>query len=301
MKKILVVIVLIVVVIVLAKVFDLPKNENVTQNPTEESSVKNITYVVNGETFLMVDGKAQNEISPNSATKNTLSIFGEPAEGDLNSDGVSDFAVLLQNQPGGTGVFYYAVLVVKKGEEYVPSETMLLGDRIAPQNIEIKDGRAVYNFADRKAGEPMSTAASIAKSVWVHYDKNTNEIGEWVKDFEGEANPEVMKLDMKKWIWQSATIDGKEVNPKDSSKFTIEFKKDGTFGASTDCNGIGGNYSIKDKQITFSDMMGTLMYCEGSQEDVFKGILENAESYYFTSKGELKIELKNNKGLAIFN
>ncbi len=293
MKKILIVILLIVAVIVLAKVFDLPKNENISQNPTEQSSVKNITYIVNGETFLMVDGEAQNEIAPNSATKNTLKIFGEPVEGDLNGDSVSDFAVLLQNQSGGTGVFYYAVLVMKKGEEYVPSEAMFLGDRIAPQTVEIKDGRAVYNFADRKAGEPMSAPASLAKSVWVHYDKNTNEIGEWVKDFEGEANPDVMKLDMKKWIWQTATIDGKEVKPKDSSKFTIEFKKDGTFGASTDCNGIGGNYSTKDKHITFSDMMGTLMYCDGSQEDVFKGILENAESYSFTSKGELIFKFGN--------
>ena len=47
--------------------------------------------------------------------------------------------------------------------------------------------------------------------------------------------------------------------------------------------------------------MGTLMYCEESQEDIFKGILENAESYSFTSKGELRFELKNNKGVAIFN
>jgi len=230
-----------------------------------------------------------------------FTIFGEPVEGDLDNDGDLDQALYVVEQPGGSGSFYYAVLAINNAGEYKLTEKMFLGDRIAPQNIEIKDGRAVYNFADRKAVEPMSTVASVAKSVWVHYNKNTNEIGEWVKDFEGEANPEVMKLDMKKWIWQTATIDGKEVNPKDSSKFTIEFKKDGIFGASTDCNGIGGNYSIKDKQITFSDMMGTLMYCEGSQEDVFKGILENAESYYFTSKGELKIELKNNKGLAIFN
>lgn len=230
-----------------------------------------------------------------------FTIFGEPVLGDLDADGDEDQALYVVEQPGGSGSFYYAVLAINNNQEYKLTEKMFLGDRIAPQNIQIIDGRAVYNFAERKATDPMTTPPSMAKSVWVHYDKNTNEIGEWVKDFEGEANPEVMKIDMKKWTWQTATIDGKEVKPKDSSKFTIEFKKDGTFGASTDCNGIGGNYSTKDKKIYFTEMMGTLMYCEGSQEDVFKGILENAESYSFTSKGELRFELKNSKGVAIFN
>ena len=63
---------------------------------------------------------------------------------------------------------------------------MFLGDRIAPQNINIMDGRAVYNFAERRATDPMVTPPSIGKSIWVHYDKKTNQIGEWVKDFEGE-------------------------------------------------------------------------------------------------------------------
>lgn len=63
---------------------------------------------------------------------------------------------------------------------------MFLGDRIAPQNINIMDGRAVYNFAERKADEPMTTPPSIGKSIWIHYDQINNQIGEWVKDFEGE-------------------------------------------------------------------------------------------------------------------
>lgn len=227
-----------------------------------------------------------------------FTIFGEPVLGDLDSDGDEDQALYVVEQPGGSGSFYYAVLAINNAGEYKLTGKMFLGDRIAPQNIEIKEGRAVYNFAERRANEPMTTQPSVAKSIWVHYDEKNNEIGEWVKDFEGEANPDVMKLDMQKWTWQTATIDGKVVIPKDASKFTIEFKKDGTFGASTDCNGIGGNYSTKDKQITFSDMMGTLMYCEGSQEDVFKGILDKAESYSFTSKGELILKLS--KGSATF-
>ena len=263
-----------------------------------------LIVLIAGIFFLVQNDKKNKEITPEvkgfDVGENAV-VFGEPVLGDLDADGDEDQALYVVEQPGGSGSFYYAVLAINNNQEYKLTEKMFLGDRIAPQNIQIIDGRAVYNFAERKATDPMTTPPSMAKSVWVHYDKNTNEIGEWVKDFEGEANPDVLKLDMKKWTWQTATIDGKEVKPKDSSKFTIEFKKDGTFGASTDCNGIGGNYSTKDKKIYFTEMMGTLMYCEESQEDVFRGILENAESYSFTSKGELRFELKNNKGVAIFN
>jgi len=151
------------------------------------SDVKDATYVVAGETFTLKDGKAENKYGPDSALKNTLQIFGEPVYGDLNGDGrTADAALLLQNNPGGSGTFYYAVLVMSINDTYKPTETMFLGDRIAPQNINIFDGRAVYNFAERRADEPMTTPPSMGKSVWVHYDPKTNQIGEWVKDFEGE-------------------------------------------------------------------------------------------------------------------
>ena len=153
--------------------------------------------------FLVKNDKKNKEITPEvkgfDVGENAV-VFGEPVLGDLDTDGDEDQALYVVEQPGGSGSFYYAVLAINNNQEYKLTEKMFLGDRIAPQNIQIIDGRAVYNFADRKAGEPMSTPASVAKSVWVHYDKNTNEIGEWVKDFGGEANPDVLKLDMKKWI-----------------------------------------------------------------------------------------------------
>lgn len=151
--------------------------------------VRNMSYVVNGDTFALKEGLAENEYTPGSATKNKLGIFGEPVYGDLDADGDTDAAVLLQNDPGGSGTFYYAVLVLNSGgSTYRSTNAMLLGDRIAPQTVEIHDGRAVFNFAVRKGTDPMSAQPSIGKSVWVYYDKKTGEIGEWAKGFEGESN-----------------------------------------------------------------------------------------------------------------
>lgn len=118
---------------------------------------------------------------------------------------------------------------------------------------------------------------------------------------DGEADPNRMKLDMTPWRWISAQYnDGTKIVPK-TDKFVLTFKPDGTFSASTDCNGMGGNYKAgADKTITFSNMMSTLMFCEGSQEMEFRKILEGANSYFFTGRGELIIELKFDSGTATF-
>lgn len=143
--------------------------------------VKNLSYIVNGETFNLVGGIASNEIAPSSATKNTLSIFGEPVYGDLTGDDKNDVAILLVNNPGGSGIFYYAVLAINENGNYKTTNAILLGDRIAPQTIEIHDGIALFNYAERKAGESITTPPSMGKSLWINYDAKTGQISELKK------------------------------------------------------------------------------------------------------------------------
>ena len=122
-----------------------------------------------------------------------------------------------------------------------------------------------------------------------------------VENFEGEADPKKMSLSMKKWIWQSALYnDGREVKPKRADVFTITFDGKGNFSATTDCNGVGGSYSATGEKLTFGQMMSTLMYCEASQESEFTTLLSNTDSYHFTSKGELVLNLKFDSGSVVF-
>ena len=44
---------------------------------------------------------------------------------------------------------------------------MLLGDRIAPRDVIIRNGVVVASYAERRSGEPMSTAASVDKSIYL--------------------------------------------------------------------------------------------------------------------------------------
>lgn len=119
---------------------------------------------------------------------------------------------------------------------------------------------------------------------------------------EGEANPDVMKLDMKTWNWISTTYnDGKVIKPNTSDRFKLTFTTNNkTFSVSTDCNGVGGEYTVDKNKIFFDKMMSTLMHCEGSQESDFSKSLSQVSSYHFTNKGELVFDLKYDSGVMIF-
>ena len=262
---------------------------------TTVSDPKTISYVVNGDTYTLKNGVATSSVAPDSASMNTLSIFGEPVSGDLDSDGDSDSALLLSLNTGGSGVFYYAVLALNTNGQYKSTNTLFLGDRIAPQTVEIQEGHALFNYAERRADEPMTAQPSITKSLWIQLDKTTSEIGEWVKDFEGEVYASALTLDLHPWIWIRTEYTNKESSaPKKPGSFILTFDSVSSFKAQTDCNGIGGTYEKNGSSLQLSKMMSTLMYCEGSDESEFSALLSNVSSYSFGRKGELL--LKNASG-----
>ncbi len=236
--------------------------------------------------------------------------FGNEITIDLNKDLLDDKVFIVTHSPGGSGTFYYAVGAIATGNSdapYIATSPLLLGDRIAPQTTEpgqtMADGikTVVINYADRKIGEPMTTQPSVGKSLVLKLDPKTNQFGEVVQNFEGEADPKKMSLTMKSWQWVSATYsDGKKLSPKKPETFIITFNTDKTFSVKTDCNNIGGSFKENGGTIAFENMMSTLMFCPDSQEADFSKILTETQSYFFTSKGELVFDFKFDSGSAVF-
>ncbi len=297
------IIILIIVIVAIGLIyFQLTKKDRENNIPiVSVFDVPNMSYAVGGETFTLVNGKAEKAYASDSATKNMLSIFGQPLYEDLDKDNDLDAALWLVNNPGGSGVFYYAVLAINNGNDSFTTNALLLGDRIAPQTLEFDSGRALFNYAERKVGEPMITRPSMGKSLWIQYNPQTGQIGEWVKDFEGEADPARMTLGMKTWNWISTKYNNDtEVKPIIVGRFTIAFKNDKTFSVTTDCNSMGGKYAVDKNAISFTEIFTTEMYCEGSQDSDFSKMLGEVQSYLFTSKGELILELKLDTGSMIF-
>ncbi|MDO8552653.1 MAG: Gmad2 immunoglobulin-like domain-containing protein [bacterium] len=161
-------------------------NIAVTQKGTAD--YKNAMYLIAGKPITLVDGKAEIAAAPGSESKEIVAIFGEPIFKDLDRDGDDDVLFLLTKDSGGSGTFYYVAVAVNENGLYKGTNAMFLGDRIAPQTIGFQEGRAVVNFAVRAPEESFAVAPHIGKSVWIHLDAKKFEIGEWVKDFEGEAD-----------------------------------------------------------------------------------------------------------------
>lgn len=255
------------------------------------------TYIISGQTYLLSGGKVEKEIAPDSSSKEKVAIWGTPVVGDLDADGDMDAVSFLTQELGGSGTLYFVAIAVNENGIYKGTNAMLLGDRIAPQTIEIRDGRAVVNYAVRNANEAFTTPPSVGKSIVIHFDPKANEIGELAKDFEGEADPSRMSLDAQSWKWvRTLTSNGTIIAPIAKDAFTLSFKKDGSFAMTTDCNSVGGKYVVGKNSINFKDMFATKMFCENSQESVFSAQLADVSAYQFTSKGELILELKNDSG-----
>ncbi len=284
-----------------------PSVVNDDTNTIATSTIVNMhdaTYLIEGQPVTLKNGISSVEAAPGSASKVVTQYFGNEVLHDFDNDGRVDRAFIITQNTGGSGTFYYLVVALNTGNGNIGSEAYLLGDRIAPQTTELSptnNNIIVVNYADRKAGESFAVQPSVGKTVQLLLDPATMKFGVVANNFEGEANPASMTLIQQKWNWVNVTYNnGTVIIPKIANKFTLSFKNNGTFSAATDCNGVGGEYTVTGSTISLSKMMSTLMYCEGSQESDYSKALTAVSSYHFTSKGELVFDLKMDSGTMTF-
>ncbi len=106
-----------------------------------------------------------------------------------------------------------------------------------------------------------------------------------------------MILQMKTWSWVKTTYNNGDVYaPVEPGVFSLTFEQDGTLLVTTDCNTMRGNYRVDEHRIRFEQMAATRMFCEDSQEQLFSRMLESVNSYFFTNRGQLILEIKYDSG-----
>jgi hypothetical protein len=169
-----------VIIAVLVGGFFLLNNDIDTEEQGEETaqpSYDDVSYWIEGESVRLTDGVSEKTVT-DSSTVVTTRIFGNEAEGDLNADGVPDRAFILTQNAGGSGTFFYIGVALKTDDGYQGLNALLLGDRIAPQSTEIREGKVVVNYADRNEGEPMTAEPSLgmSKTLYVENAKLIEEV-----------------------------------------------------------------------------------------------------------------------------
>ncbi len=259
------------------------------------------TYTVGGQAVTLVDGHAEQPAAPGSSQKITTGVWGTPELADLNSDGREDAALILIQDSGGSGTFYYVVAAIREDDGYRGTSSVLLGDRIAPRTIGIVDNRISVNFLDRAPGDAFTTPPSVPTEQLAIYDPDTRQLTQVARNFEGEADPARMTLQMKTWSWVKTTYNNGDVHaPVEPGTFSLTFEQDGRLLVTTECNTMRGNYRVDERRIRFEQMLATRMFCEDSQEQLFSKMLESVNSYFFTNRGQLVLEIKYDSGSILF-
>jgi hypothetical protein len=156
--------------------------QNVIEN-TKSTSPKDATYVIDGQSVTLVGGVSSVPAAPGSASMITTQYFGNEVVHDFDGDGRPDTAFILTQNTGGSGTFYYVVAALNKINGYIGSNAVLLGDRIAPETVEMSQNPAtpdviVVNYADRKPEDSFVIPPSVGKSIWLKLDINTMQFGE---------------------------------------------------------------------------------------------------------------------------
>ena len=82
------------------------------------------------------------------------------------------------------------------------------------------------------------------------------------------------------WVWSSSVVNGITTQSPAGGKFVMTFGKDNRITSTTDCNGIGGTYTLgSNNAITFGPFITTMMFCEGSRESEYSALLSKTSSY----------------------
>ena len=160
-----------------------------------QQDYKNVTYIIEGQPVALVNGVAETLFAPDSATKITTRYFGNDIVKDVNGDGKDDVTFLLTQETGGSGTFFYVVMAIKTEAGYVGSGGLFLGDRIAPQSIASgPDLSVVVNFAEHGDDEGYASEPTVAKSIWINFNPETQNVEELEQDFTDEVDDTVSKI-----------------------------------------------------------------------------------------------------------
>jgi len=120
------------------------------------------TFTIDKNTVTLKDGRNEKEAAPGSASKIVTALTDKRATGDVDGDGRPDTIVVLTQQPGGSGTFYYVAVVLNGASGVTTTPAMPLGDRIAVNGVRLDTATIVVDLLDRASGQPFTASPSVS-------------------------------------------------------------------------------------------------------------------------------------------
>ena len=131
-------------------------------SPVSAPDPSNASITIERDTVTLVNGRAEREAAPGSATKITTTLADLRATGDVDGDGRPDTVVVLIHQPGGSGTFYYVAALLNVAGGVAATPAVLLGDRVKVTGLKLDSRAIVVDLLDRSSGQALSASPSVA-------------------------------------------------------------------------------------------------------------------------------------------
>ncbi|MDD3190159.1 MAG: META domain-containing protein [Candidatus Pacebacteria bacterium] len=91
-----------------------------------------------------------------------------------------------------------------------------------------------------------------------------------------------------RWDWEKTIVSKDEIIfPRVHDAFAITFTESGELNGTTDCNSFSSEFKKDGDNIDFGLFTSNQMYCENSQEEIFKKLLAESEKFLFDEDGKL--------------
>jgi predicted small lipoprotein YifL len=130
------------------------------------------TYVIQGRQVTLARGAASTPAAPGSVSRVRTWIAAGPVAGRLSGDGGPDVAVVLAQDTGGSGTFYYAAALLGDGSARGrATNAVFLGDRVAVTGLSVGGGVISWCAARtspwwRRRRSPRSGASASPGAGW---------------------------------------------------------------------------------------------------------------------------------------
>ena len=122
----------------------------------------NATFKIEKDSITLVKGRSERPSAPGSATAAVTTLGDQTTSGDVDGDGRADTIVILVNQPGGSGTFYYVSALLNTASGVAATPAVMLGDRVKVDRVRLDGNTIVVDLLDRAPGQPMSTSPAVA-------------------------------------------------------------------------------------------------------------------------------------------
>ena len=120
----------------------------------------NATYGIETDDVTLVDGRSEVPVAPRSATQTVTVLSVRRAYGELAGAGAADAGVVVTQDPGGSGTFYY--LAALRGSAGAgAADTVFLGDRIIVDDVSVAHGRLTVSYLIRRPSEPFAATPTV--------------------------------------------------------------------------------------------------------------------------------------------